>query len=164
MEKILKVLFLILIINFSFSCSKKTFTGTYQTNFRTYGVFNKTLIVNCDGNASLNFQGDMQNNTSFGNWIIKKDTLIIYFDPIVNKENRYKGEYKFILKKNRLENMPIPKDKYEEFIKKIKESGNDTIKIPSYRKFNKSMNLSLKNFNGKTGHQYFKKIKNLNCE
>lgn len=152
------MLFLIL-----FSCSEKIIVGKYRTNFNSYGMFSKTLTIACDGNAILNFQGDMQNNNSFGTWKTEKDTLIIFFDSIKNQNNKFKGELKFIIKRNKLENMPFPKSKYNEIVEFAKGTENDTLKIPSYRKFNKMNNTSLKNFKGKTGKQYFKKIEFIEC-
>jgi len=127
-------------------------------------MFSKTLTIECNGNAILNFQGDMQNNNSFGTWKIEEDTLIIFFDSLKNQSNKFKGELKFIIKRNKLENMPFPKSKYYGLVKYAKRTENDTLKVPSYRKLNKLTNQVLKNFQGKTGKQYFKKIEIINCE
>ncbi|MCW1148176.1 hypothetical protein [Flavobacterium lacisediminis] len=146
------------------SCSKKVVTGKYRTNFNSYGMFSKTLTLECNGNAILNFQGDMQNNNSFGTWKTEKDTLIIFFDSIKNQNNKFRGELKFVVKRNKLENMPFPKSKYKEMVKYVKRTENDTLKIPSYRKLNKMTTQGLKNFQGETGKQYFKKIEYIECK
>lgn len=127
-------------------------------------MFSKTLTLECNGNAILNFQGDMQNNNSFGIWKTEKDTLIIFFDSIKNQHNKFKGELKFVIKRNKLENMPFPKSVYNKIVENTKKTENDTLKIPSYRKLNRMTNQGLKNFYGKTGKQYFKKIEIINCE
>jgi len=127
-------------------------------------MFSKTLTLNCNGNAILNFQGDMQNNNSLGIWKTEKDTLIIFFDSLKNQTNKFKGEMKFVIKRNKLEYMPFPKSKYYELVEYAKRTKNDTLKIPSYRKLNKLTNQGLKNFQGKIGKQYFKKIEVINCE
>ena len=146
------------------SCSKKIVAGKYRTNFNSYGMFSETLTLECNGNAVLNFQGDMQNNNSFGTWKTEKDTLIIFFDSIKNQHNKFKGELKFVIKRNKLENMPFPKSVYNKIVENAKKTENDTLKIPSYRKLNRMTNQGLKNFYGKTGKQYFKKIEIINCE
>ena len=147
------------------SCSNKVVTGKYRTNFNSYGMFSKTLTLDCNGNAILNFQGDMQNNNSFGIWKIEKDTLIIFFDSIKNQNNKFRGELKFVVKRNKLENMPFPKSKYKEIVEYTKSTENDTLNnIPSYRKLNKLTSQGLKNFQGKTGKQYFKKIQYIECK
>ncbi|MBU0941728.1 MAG: hypothetical protein KKD36_09890 [Bacteroidetes bacterium] len=127
-------------------------------------MFSKTLTLNCSGNAILNFQGDMQNNNSLGIWKTEKDTLIIFFDSLKNQNNKFKGEMKFVIKRNKLEYMPFPKSKHNELLEFAKKTGSDTVKIPSYRKVNKLTNQALKNFKGKTGKQYLKKIEIINCE
>jgi hypothetical protein len=160
---ILKIASFLLFITL-ISCSKKIVAGKYRTNFNSYGMFSKTLTLECNGNAVLNFQGDMQNNNSFGIWKTEKDTLIIFFDSIKNQHNKFKGELKFVIKRNKLENMPFPKSKYYKLVEYAKKTENDTLKIPSYRKINKLTNQGLKNFQGKTGKQYFKKIEIINCE
>jgi hypothetical protein len=146
------------------SCSEKIINGKYRTNFNTYGMFSKTLTLECDGNAILNFQGDMQNNNSFGNWKTEKDTLILFFDSIKNEKNKFKGELKFVIKRNKLENMPFPKSEYDKLVELAKKPENDTLKIPSYRKINKLTNQSMKNFQGKNGKQYFKKVEEIECK
>ena len=50
-----------------------------------------------------------------------------------------------------------------EIVEFAKKTGNDTVKIPSYRKVNKITNKNLKNFEGKNGKQYFKKIEFIEC-
>jgi hypothetical protein len=156
------ILFLVFIL--FISCSKKIVAGKYRTNFNSYGMFSKTLTLECNGNAVLNFQGDMQNNNSFGTWKTENDTLIIFFDSIKNQPNKFKGELKFVIKRNKLENMPFPKSKYNELVENLKQTGNDTLKIPSYRKLNRITNQGLKNFYGKSSKQYFKKIEYIECK
>ena len=127
-------------------------------------MFSKTLTLDCNGNAILNFRGDLQNNNSFGNWKTDKDTLIILFDSIKNRNNKYQGELKFLIKRNKLENPPLSKKKYYELVESLKKTGNDTLKILSYRKLNKMMNQNMKNHYGKIGKQYFKKIEFIECK
>lgn len=145
------------------SCSEKIVIGKYRTNFNSYAMFSKTLTLACDGSVILNFQGDMQNNNSFGTWKTEKDTLILYFDSIKNKKNKFKGEFKFVIKKNKLKNMPYPKKIYNQLVEHAKKTGNDSLKIPSYRRLNMLTNWGLKNFEGKIGKQYFKKIEFIKC-
>jgi hypothetical protein len=160
-KHIIKYLFLIVIFA-TVSCSKKIIAGKYRTNFNTYGMFSKTLILECNGNAILNFQGDMQNNNSIGIWKTEKDTLKIYFDSLKNVKNKFKGELKLLIKKRKLENMPFPKSKYNEMVRLSKEI--DTLKMPSYRKVNRIVNKTPKNFLGKNSKQYFEKIEDLDCK
>lgn len=103
----------------------------------------------------------MQNNNSLGTWKTENDTLIIFFDSIKNQHNKFKGEWKFVIKKNKLEYMPFPKSRYNEIVKFAEQTGK---KIPSYRTVNKITNKGLKNFTGKTGKQYFKKIDTIDCK
>ena len=166
MSKINKITFcLILLITISFlniSCSKKVITGEYRTNFNSYGRYSKTLTLDCEGNAIMNFNGDIfLNNNSFGVWKKDKDTLIIFFDSVINQNNRYKGEIKFLIKRNRLEYMPFSKSKYKELVKYAED--NNITNIPNYKKINKASRKMLKNFTGKSKHQYFKKIENIKC-
>lgn len=56
--------------------------------------------------------------------------------------------------------MPFPKNVNREMKEYVKESGSDSIKIPSYRKLN---NQVLKNFYGKTGKQYLLKTEIIKC-
>ena len=146
------------------SCSEKIVSGKYQTNFNIYGMFSRTLTLECNGNAILNFRGDLQNNNSFGNWKTDKDTLVIFFDSVKNRNNKYQGELKFLIKRNKLENPPFPKKKYYELVESLKKTGNDTLKILSYRKLNKMMNQNMKNHYGKIRKQYFKKIEFIECK
>ena len=85
------------------SFSEKIIYGKYQTNFNSYGMYGKTLTLDCGGNAVMNFSGDLQNNNSFGTWKTEKDTLIIFFDSIKNPANKYKSEIKFLIKRNKLQ-------------------------------------------------------------
>lgn len=163
-RKLILINTLVLLFLTLISCSEKIIVGKYRTNFNSYGMFSKTLTLNCNGNAIMNFQGEMQNNDSFGTWKTESDTLIIFFDSIKNQSNKFKGELKFVIKKNKLEYMPFPKSKYNEIVEFAKKTGNDTLKIPSYRKVNKITNKGLKNFQGKTGKQYFKKIEIIECK
>ncbi len=158
---IITLFFLFLTLN---SCSKKIVIGKYRTNFNTYGMFSKTLTLECNGDATLSFQGDMQNNNSFGNWKTEKDTLIIFFDSVKNEKNKFKGELKFVIKRNKLENMPFPKSKYNKLVEFAKKPENDTLKIPSYRQLNKMTNQNMRNFQGKSGKQYFKKVEEIECK
>jgi hypothetical protein len=125
-------------------------------------MFSKTLTLECNGNAILNFQGDMQNNNSLGKWKTEKDTLILFFDSLKNINNKFQGELKLLIKRNKFENMLFPKSKYNQMAKFVKE--NDTLKIPSYKKLNRLMNRSPKNFLGKNKKQYFKKIEKIECK
>ncbi|MES2864854.1 MAG: hypothetical protein V4666_12090 [Bacteroidota bacterium] len=163
MSKIKKgITFIILVITIfvsGISCSTKVITGKYRTNFNTYGMFSKSLTLDCNGIATMNFQGDMQNNNSYGTWKKDKDTLVIFFDSLLNKNNRYKGEIKFLIKRNRLENMPYPKSLYREFVKDYKTNKMDLKEFPSYKKLNQTP----KDWKGKMGNQYFKKIEKTDC-
>ncbi len=158
---IMFIFLLVTVFVSSVSCSTKVITGKYRTNFNTYGMFSKSLILDCDRNAIINFSGDiMQNNNSYGVWKKDKDTLVIFFDSLLNKNNRYKGEIKFLIKRSKLEYMPFPKSKYDEIIKYYKSNKMNLKEFPSYKKLNQTP----MNHYGKTGFQYYKKIENTDCE
>lgn len=161
MSKIKKgVTFVVLMITIfitSISCSTKVITGKYRTNFNTYGMFSKTLTLDCEGNAIMNFSGDLQNNNSYGVWKMNKDTLILYFDTIVNEKNKFKGEIKFLVKRNKLSRIVKNDTLIRNIIKICKENNIN------YKKVLKSMNKTPKDWKGKMRNQYFKKIENTDC-
>ncbi|SEP55727.1 hypothetical protein [Flavobacterium urocaniciphilum] len=157
------IIFIVLLITIcitNISCSKKVITGKYRTNFNIYGMFSETLTLDCEGNVIMNFSGDLQNNNSIGSWKREKDTLIMFFDTIINKKNKFKGEYKLLIKKNKLKKIPITKAYYKEIIKIYKSKNYDYKHIRNYRKLNRTP----KNHYGKTGVLYYKKIENTDCK
>jgi len=154
------IVLLVTIFVFNISCSSKRITGIYRTNFNSYGKFSETLTLECEGKAIMNYNGDiMYNNNSFGIWKKSKDTLIVIFDSITNKNNKFKGEYKFIIAKNKIKRIPFPRSKYKEMVRLYKLNKWNLKEIPSYRKLNQ---IPMNHY-GKTGFQYYKKIKNTEC-
>lgn len=127
-------------------------------------MFNKTLTLNCDSTVILNFAGDLINDNSYGKWITNGETLIIAFDTINHPNSRYRNNLEFNIKGRKLYNISLKKEEYDELIKEIKESGNDTIKIPTYRKFIRQAGRSMTNFNGDMKGQYFKLLETFECE
>lgn len=123
-------------------------------------MFAKSLTLDCEGKAVMNFRGDLMNDNSLGRYEVKEDTLIIHFDSL--KGQRYEGDLSFIIQGNKLLNVPFPKAEYDRLVQQLK--GNDTIKILSYKKLNKMMSLSPANFKGKMKKQYFKKVKEIDCK
>jgi hypothetical protein len=164
MSKIKKgITFIVLLITVfvtNISCSTKEITGKYRTNFNSYGKFSETLTLDCKGNAILNYSGNViYNNNSHGVWKKNKDTLIVIFDSVTNKNNKFKGEYKFIITKNKIKRMPFPRSKYKEMVRLYKLNKWNLKELPSYRKLNQ---IPMNHY-GKTGHQYYKKIENIEC-
>ena len=153
------IVLLVTIFITNISCSKKVITGKYRTNFNSYGMFSNTLTLDCEGNAIMNYSGDAMYNNSQGVWKKNKDTLVIFFDSLLNKNNRYKGEIKYLIKRNRIENIPYPKSIYKKLVKYYKTNKLDMKKITRYKKLNQTP----MNHYGKMGFQYFKKIENIEC-
>lgn len=148
------------------SCSANEIVGVYQTNFATYGMFGQSLTINCDGSFARNFQGDLMNDNSYGNWKIKEDTLVLVYDSVHYPKGRYNGESRLLIKHNKLtEYFPIYKKKYEELIKLIEKEGlADSIKIGSYSKFKRTVGKMPANFRGKMKRQYFEKKEKIKCK
>lgn len=159
-KEITFIVLLVIVFISCISCSRKVITGKYRTNFSIYGMFSETLTLDCERNVIMNFCGDLQNNNSFGTWKKEKDTLILYFDTLVNKQNKFKGEFKLLIKKNKLKKIPITKTYYNEIIKIYKSNNEDIKLISNYRKFNRTPI----NQYGKTRILHYKKIENTDCE
>jgi hypothetical protein len=151
---------------FTSSCSTKKVAGKYQTNFAAYGMFQKILTINCDSTFVLNFNGDLMNDNSYGKWNIKNDSLILNFDSINYPKSRYSGISYYSIKRNKLTSyFPFTKEKYNELKMLIEKAGiTDSLNLGSYRKFKKNHEKTSKNFYGKMGKQYFKKIEKFECE
>lgn len=149
---------------FNLSCSHTLTPGTYRTNVSTYGMFGKKLTLNCDSTVVLNFSGDLLNDNSYGNWFANSDTLKIKFDTINYPNSRYKEDLEFIIKRKKLYYLLYNEEKYNELIDKISESGIDTLKIPSYRKFNRVMSKTMTNDKGNMKRQYFKLSEAYDCK
>lgn len=162
-----KYIISILILGVLFvSCKTKNVIGKYRTNFGTYGMFGKTLTLNCDSTFVLNFSGDLMNDNSFGNWKIVSDTLILTFDSVNYPKSRYKGVSHCLIKRNKLTDyFPISKDKYKELKALIEKEGmTDSVKIGSYSKVKRNAGKTFVNFNGKMKRQYFIKVEKTECE
>jgi hypothetical protein len=145
---------------------QKNYCGEYVTNFPTYGMFGKTLKLNCDSTAILNFRGDLMNDNSYGYWTIQNKILIIIFDT--TKPNaRYKDTLNFKAKGKRLYLVGLTKETYDKYKAIIDQHNKDTgenVQIPSFKEFDRNLNQTPKNFYGKTGKQYFKKSKSYSCD
>ncbi len=159
------LLIAVILVYITSSCTKNVITGKYRTNFPTYGMFGNTLILHPDSSALLKFAGDMMNDTSFGNWTRRKNILTITFDTINHPHSRYKGSLTLFIKRNKLYNRPFKttftKSKYNELIEKIRESGNDTIKLMNYRKFKKMYDKTPSDFNGNMKRQFYIKYEEI---
>ena len=135
----------------------------YGTNFNTYGRFAKTLTLNCDSSAVMNFQGDMMNDNSFGYWRSSNDTLFVSFDTITYPDARFTDELTFLVKGKKLERFStLPQEQYDELV----IMAADSVKLPSYEKLNKQLNNSKTptNFKGNSKRQYFKLTEQFDCE
>jgi hypothetical protein len=162
-----------LTLTFLFSISviivfgQKKYSGIYQTNFPAYGMFGETLTLNCDSTVALNFRGDLMNDTSFGYWTVNGKILTLTFDSILHPKQRYKGQINYMIKRNRFYQITITKKKYQELKEKADQDSlqNHTdLKLSSYKEFKKKYGTTMKNSSGKTGVQYFKKIKSTDCK
>ena len=150
-----------------FALGQKKLSGIYQTNFPTYGMFGKTLTLNCDSSVVLNFRGDLMNDNSFGNWSTDRKVLTLTFDSTLHPTQRYKGQMRYKIKSNRLYLVTFTKKQFQELKEKIEKHSKDSaidFKLSSYRKFKKKYGRTMKNNYGKTGVQYLKKIKLMDCE
>ena len=147
------------------SCSTKNIVGKYQTNFATYGKFAKTMTINCDSTFVVNFRGDFMNDNSYGKWEISGDTLIMNYDSINYPKSRYKGQSKYLIKRNKLtSHFPISKEKYDELVALIEKEGmTDSLNIGSYSKFKRIAGKTPANFYGRMKRQYFKKVEEKDC-
>lgn len=94
--------------------AQKNMAGEYETNFPSYGMFSKTLRLNCDGTAVLNFRGDLMNDNSNGSWIVKNDTLILNFDAAASStKQRFTGIMRFQIVRKRLYRVTeVTRDEY----------------------------------------------------
>jgi hypothetical protein len=142
--------------------------GVYQTNFPAYGMFGETLTLNCDGTVILNFRGDLMNDNSFGTWITDGKMLILTFDSTLHPNQRYKGQRNYRIKGNRFYVMNFTGKQYRELKEKVDEYSEDKdidFKLPAnYKKFKRKYRKTMKNSTGKTGMQYFKRIKSSDCK
>jgi len=150
-----------------FVLGQNKLSGVYQTNFATYGMFGRTLTLNCDSSAVINFRGDLLNDNSFGNWTTDRKILTLTFDSTLHPQQRYKGQFNYKIKRNRLYLVNFTRNQYQELKEKIEEHSKENatdLKLPSYRNFKKKFGRTMKNHSGKTGTQYLKKIKSTDCE
>ena len=142
--------------------------GVYQTNFPAYGMFGETLTLNCDSTTTLNFRGDLMNDTSFGTWTANKKVLILTFDSTLHPYQRYKGQMNYRIKGNRFYVINFTRKHYQDLKEKVdrySKENNSDLKFPtSYKKFKKKYGQTMKNSTGKARVQYFKKIKSSDCE
>ena len=147
------------------SCmTNKNITGEYTTNFATYGMFGKTLKLNCDSTAILNFAGDLMNDNSSGKWIIRDNILEVSLDT--SFKQRYSGLYKFRIRNKRLFDFHLTKRQYDSLkfkIDSLSKEENQKVDIPSYAKLKRGYSGEMKNFSGKTGRQFYKKTKSYVC-
>jgi len=145
---------------------QKNLSGTYQTNFPTYGMFGQTLKLNCDSTAILNFRGDLLNDTSFGKWSSNAKNLILTFDSTLYPHQRYKGQLKYKIKRGRFYLINFTKEQYQELKEKVEQYNKDNkanVQLPSYDEFTKKYGKTMKNHTGKMGVQYLKKVKTNDC-
>ena len=146
---------------------QKKIVGEYQTNFPTYGMFDKTLKLNCDSIAVLNFRGDLMNDNSFGRWKIENKILTVIFDTTKSINSRYKYTLNFKIKGNRLYLVGWTKELYQTYKTMIDQHNKDTgenVQMPKFKKFDSQQSQTPKNFYGKTGTQFFKKTKPYGCD
>jgi hypothetical protein len=127
-------------------------------------MFGQILTINCDSTVILNFAGDLMNDNSYGKWTTFNDTLIITFDTINHPNCRFKNRIDLLIQGHRLYNIPFTRKQYNDLIEKIKKSGNDTIKIPSYRKFNRQLDKNMTDSKGTMKRQYFKIVDKFDCK
>jgi hypothetical protein len=153
---------------FLLSCmTRKNIVGEYATNFPTYGMFGKTLKLKCDSTAVLNFAGDLMNDNSLGKWSVKDDTLEVWLDTLSAAKQRYTGLMKFRIQHKRLYNISyLTKKQYDSLkfkIDSLSKTTNQGVKIPSYSKIKRGYNITMKNFSGKMGKQFYKKSEDYKC-
>jgi len=142
------------------ACSNKLIPGEYHTNFPTYGMFGKTLTLDCDSSAIMNFQGDLMNDNSYGQWKTIEDTLVITFDTLNYPTSRYKNNLSLLIKGKKLLNVPFSKEKYME----LELIASDSIDIPSLKSLNRKADKNMKYHYGKMKRQYFIRIESSDCE
>src|SRR4030095_3162725 len=119
---------------------QKSLSGTYRTNFPTYGMFGQTLTLSCDSTAILNFKGDLLNDTSFGKWASNAKILTLTFDSTLHPHQRYKGQLKYKIKRGRFYLMNFTKEQYQELKEKVEQynkENNANLQLPSYNEFTK---------------------------
>lgn len=162
--KLLRIMILLIGLSITLSWSRYIIPGKYQTNFATYGMFGKTLTINCDSTVIMNFAGNLMNDKSYGKWTIDNDTLLIAFDTINYSTSRYKNDLNFRVKGKRLYNIPYTRAGYIELFEKIRQSGNDTIDLQNYRKFNRNLDKNISNYKGTMKRHYFKRVEKFDCE
>jgi hypothetical protein len=149
------------------SCLKVSFAqnrvaGLYRDNFASYGMFGKTLQLNCDSSAVLIFAGDLMRDSSFAYWKVDKNLLILTFDSTKRNKQRYKGASRFIIKHHRLYNVPFTREIYNN-LKKTADSLHIK-EFSSYQAYLKILNCSPKNFYGKMGTQYLEMKQRYDCK
>ncbi|MCG8322503.1 MAG: hypothetical protein MI921_23595 [Cytophagales bacterium] len=106
------------------------------------------------------FQGDMMNDNSYGNWRTSNDTLFILFDTTNYPDGRYKNDLTFIFKGQKLFSIPFSPEQYD----KLMALAADSIEIPNYRRLAKPLDKTPTNFKGNSKRQYFRKAKSFECE
>jgi hypothetical protein len=146
---------------------QKNIAGIYSTNFPTYGMFGKTLTLNCDSSTIINFKGDLMNDTSKGVWTLRGKLLTVIFDSIAHPSQRYKAPLNFKIKKGRLYPIALNRTEYEKLkldAEKSAQENNEKLRLPSYTTFQKRSNKTPRNFNGRYGNQYFKMTERFTCD
>ena len=141
-------------------CTNNLIPGVYKTNFNSYGRFSKTLTLDCDGTATLNFQGDMMNDNSYGNWRTENDTVLIAFDTVNYPNSRFRKDLIFISKKGKLYRIQFSKKQYDELL----NLAADSVKIPSYRKLARRLDKTPTNFQGNSKVQFFRRNESIKCK
>jgi len=165
MTRLLLTLFLSMTIADLFG--QKNLSGTYQTNFPTYGMFGQTLTLSCDSTAILTFRGDLLNDKSFGKWSANAETLILTFDSTLHPHQRYKGQFKYKIKGGRFYLITFTKEQYLELKEKVEQYNKDSnanLQLPKYTEFTKKYGKTMKNHSGKMGVQYFARMKASDCK
>jgi hypothetical protein len=145
---------------------QKNLAGIYSTNFPTYGMFGKTLTLNCDSSSALNFRGDLMNDTSRGVWTLRGTSLTVIFDSITHPTQRYKTPLNFKIKRSRLYPIALNRTEYEKLkldAEKSAQVNNEKLRLPSYTTFQKRSNKTPRNFKGRYGTQYFKISEKFTC-
>jgi hypothetical protein len=146
---------------------QKSLAGIYSTNFPTYGMFGKTLTLNCDSSTVLNFRGDLMNDTSRGVWTLRGKFLIVIFDSIAHPSQRYKTPLNFKIKRSRLYPINLNRTDYEKLKLDAEKSAlenHEKLKLPSYSTFQKRSNKTPRDFKGRYGNQYFKIAERFTCD
>lgn len=133
-------------------------------------MFGQTLTLNCDGNALMNFRGDLMNDNSYGKWKVLGDILEIRFDSITDIKQRYSGVDLYKIDNGKLTHFTISKEKYKSMINTLKNNGfADSLKLKKYRMFKnyssfvKEMNQVMIDHKGTMRKQYLNRIKLIEC-